>query len=102
MMKEALLRGELSRIGDLLEYGWKFKKEMAAGISNPVIDNIYDEARKVGATGGKISGAGGGGFMTFFCPGNTRYCVSDKLREMGGEVYPIKFSKSGLTTWTIK
>ncbi|MEM8886473.1 MAG: dehydrogenase [Bacteroidota bacterium] len=102
MMKEALLRGELSRIGDLLEYGWKFKKEMAAGISNPVIDKIYDEARKVGATGGKISGAGGGGFMTFFCPGNTRYCVSDKLREMGGDVYPIKFSKSGLTTWTIK
>ena len=102
MMKEALLKGDLKRIGDLLDYGWKFKKELAAGISNPIIDEIYEEARKVGATGGKLSGAGGGGFMTFFCPGNTRYCVAKKLKEFGGEVHDVKFSKLGVNSWTIK
>lgn len=102
MMKEALLRGELKRIGDLLDYGWQFKKNLAEGISNPVIDDIYEEARKVGATGGKLSGAGGGGFMTFFCPGNTRYAVSEKLASYGGEVYSVHFSKLGVTTWTVK
>ncbi|MEZ4774411.1 MAG: dehydrogenase [Bacteroidia bacterium] len=102
MMKEALLRGELKRIGDLLDYGWQFKKNLAEGISNPVIDDIYEQARKMGATGGKLSGAGGGGFMTFFCPGNTRYAVSEKLASYGGEVYSVHFSKLGVTTWTVK
>lgn len=102
MMKEALLRGELKRLGDLLDYGWKFKKELAAGITNPVIDELYDEARKMGATGGKISGAGGGGFMTFFCPGNTRYAVIRRLQEFGGEVRDVKFSSLGVTSWTLK
>ncbi|MDX2246607.1 MAG: dehydrogenase [Bacteroidia bacterium] len=102
MMKEALLRGELKRIGDLLDYGWQFKKNLAEGITNPVIDEIYEEARKAGATGGKLSGAGGGGFMTFFCPGNTRYAVAKKLASYGGEVHSVNFSKLGLTSWTIK
>ncbi len=102
LMKEALLRGEIDRIGDLLDYGWKFKKDLAAGISNPVIDEIYTEARKMGATGGKLSGAGGGGFMTFYCPGNTRYKVIDKLKSFGGEVHDVKFSPLGVTSWTIK
>lgn len=101
-MKEALLKGELNKIGDLLDYGWKFKKNLAAGITNPVIDEIYEEVRKAGATGGKLSGAGGGGFMTFFCPGNTRYAVAERLKEYGGEVYSVNFSKLGVSTWTIK
>ncbi|MEZ4826299.1 MAG: dehydrogenase [Bacteroidia bacterium] len=102
MMKEALLKGELNRIGDLLDYGWQYKKNLAEGITNPVIDEIYEEARKMGASGGKLSGAGGGGFMTFFCPGNTRYPVAAKLASYGGEVYNVHFSKLGLTTWTVK
>jgi D-glycero-alpha-D-manno-heptose-7-phosphate kinase len=72
LMKESILKGELDRIGELLDFGWKFKKNMAAGITNPLIDDIYDTAIKNGATGGKVSGAGGGGFMFFYCPGNTR------------------------------
>lgn len=102
LMKEALLRGEVDRIGDLLDFGWQHKKQLAAGISNPVIDEIYEEARKLGATGGKLSGAGGGGFMTFYCPGNTRYAVVEKLKSFGGEVHDVKFSPLGLTSWTIK
>ena len=54
---------------------------------------------KAGATGGKISGAGGGGFMTFYCPGNTRYKVIEVLNTFGGEVHNLEFSKYGLTSW---
>ena len=76
MMKEALLTGQFDKLGDILDFGWHYKKQMANGISNPVIDDIYATARKAGATGGKISGAGGGGYMIFYCPKNTRYNVN--------------------------
>src|SRR5580692_1955642 len=68
MMKEALLKGRLHEIGEVLDFGFLQKRQMAEGISNAHIDNIYEQAKKAGATGGKISGAGGGGFMTFYCP----------------------------------
>ena len=55
---------------------------------------------EAGALGGKISGAGGGGFMTFYCPGTSRYRVIDRLLTFGGEVRPFSFSQQGLTTWT--
>lgn len=102
MMKEAILKGELSRIGDILDYGWKNKKATASGVTNDIIDNIYSSAMKAGATGGKISGAGGGGFMTFYCPGNTRYKVIEVLNTFGGEVHNIEFSNYGLTSWEAK
>lgn len=85
MMKEAILKGELNRIGDILDYGWKNKKATAVGVSSDNIDEIYEAAMKSGATGGKISGAGGGGFMTFYCPGNTRYKVINALKKFGGK-----------------
>jgi D-glycero-alpha-D-manno-heptose-7-phosphate kinase len=100
-MKEALLKGRLHEIGEILEFGFRQKKEMAEGISNNLIDEIYDAARKAGATGGKISGAGGGGFMTFYCPGITKYSVINALSRFGGQVHPYQFTKHGLTTWTI-
>lgn len=65
MMKEALLMGKVDDIGKILDFGFQHKKQMAKGISNPLIDELYETALKAGATGGKISGAGGGGFMTF-------------------------------------
>src|SRR5439155_17822717 len=64
-MKEALLRGNINAIGEILDYGFQQKKQMAEGISNQLIEEIYDAAKKAGSTGGKISGAGGGGFMFF-------------------------------------
>src|SRR5438045_6257308 len=100
MMKEALLRGKIHDFGAILDYGYQQKKKMADGISNPLMEEIYDAARKAGATGGKISGAGGGGFMIFYCPLNTRYKVMETLNTFGGQVKPYQFTKSGLTTWT--
>jgi len=101
MMKEALLRGELDKIGEILDFGWKNKKKMADGISNPFIDEIYETAIKNGATGGKISGAGGGGFIFFYCPGNSRSDVIDSLKRFGGQTKRYEFTTKGLSTWTI-
>ncbi len=100
-MKEALLRGELSKIGEILHFGWHNKKQMAASISNPLIDSIYTAAIENGATGGKISGAGGGGFMFFYCPAVTKIKVAGAIEQLGGRVQPFKFTQQGLTTWKI-
>ncbi|MGZ3846167.1 MAG: GHMP family kinase ATP-binding protein, partial [Flavisolibacter sp.] len=62
MLKEALLKGRLHEFGEILDYGYQQKKKMAEGISNPLMEEIYETAKAAGATGGKISGAGGGGF----------------------------------------
>ena len=101
MMKEALLRGELDKIGEILDFGWKFKKNMANGITNPVLDEIYETAVRSGATGGKVSGAGGGGFMFFYCPGNTRPSVVEALKKFGGQTKRYEFTQKGLRSWTI-
>jgi len=100
-MKEAILTGKLDTIGDILNYGWQNKKNMAKGITNKAIDTIYETAMKHGAKGGKISGAGGGGFMFFYCPGNTRIDVIEALNKLGGGFNRYEFTTSGLTTWTI-
>lgn len=100
-MKEAVLMGELDKIGEILDFGWKFKKNLAEGVSNPFIDEIYDTAIENGATGGKISGAGGGGFMFFYCPGNTRSQVIESLKKFGGQTKRYEFTSKGLSTWTI-
>ncbi len=101
MMKEALLKGNLDEIGRILDFGWKFKKQMASGITNPELDKIYETAIINGATGGKISGAGGGGYMFFYCPGNTRYQVIDSLAQYGGYAERYEFTSGGLTTWVL-
>lgn len=100
MMKEALLKGEIDEIGRILDFGFQHKKQMASGISNPLIDAIYEAALQAGATGGKISGAGGGGFMTFYCPGTTRYAVIQALARFGGQFHPYRFVEQGLFTWS--
>lgn len=96
-MKEALLMGELDRIGEILDFGWEFKKQMASGITSPWLDSIYTTAKLAGASGGKISGAGGGGFMFFYCPGNTRDSVIKALETFGGSAKRYEFTKKGLT-----
>ena len=99
MMKEALLKGKLHEFGEILDFGFQQKRKMAHNISNSRIEEIYEAAKKAGATGGKISGAGGGGFMIFYCPGNTRHAVIEELNKFGGEVKNYTFTKFGLTTW---
>jgi D-glycero-alpha-D-manno-heptose-7-phosphate kinase len=99
LMKEALLKGDLNEVGAILDNGFQQKRKMAEGISNPLLEEIYDTAKKAGATGGKISGAGGGGFMIFYCPGNTKYNVAESLQQFGGKVGSYHFVNQGLKTW---
>ncbi len=101
MMKEALLKGRLHEFGQILDFGFQQKRKMAHNISNNSIEEMYTAAKAAGATGGKISGAGGGGFMIFYCPGNTNYAVKEALLKFGGEVKKYSFAKYGLTSWTI-
>ncbi len=100
MMKEALLKGKLNSIGDILDYGFKQKRKIASNISNLLIENIYEAAINAGATGGKISGAGGGGFMIFYCPKTTRYNVIKNLLQFEGQVQKYRFTNDGLNSWT--
>jgi len=101
-MKEALLKGELAKIGEILDYGWQQKKQMAANISNNNIDTLYNKVLSAGANGGKMSGAGGGGFMFFYCPGNSRHKVIKMLEQNGGQVKRYEFVTTGLQTWKIE
>ncbi len=100
-MKEALLRGKVNDIGAILDYGFVQKRNMAAKISNIDIEKIYAAAKNAGASGGKISGAGGGGFMIFYCPANTKYAVVNVLNNFGGHLKKYSFTKYGLTTWSV-
>jgi len=101
MMKEAILKGEFNKIGDILDFGWKHKKATSSSISNTQIEKIYDIAKKAGATGGKISGAGGGGFFLFFCPDDTRYGVKKALALLNGNMQDFQFTQNGLMTWSV-
>jgi D-glycero-alpha-D-manno-heptose-7-phosphate kinase len=100
-MKEAMLKGKLHEVGEILDFGFQQKRLMAEGISNNLMDEIYETAKRAGATGGKISGAGGGGFMIFYCPDVTKYAVKDALIPFGGICRDYQFTNHGLTTWTI-
>jgi D-glycero-alpha-D-manno-heptose-7-phosphate kinase len=101
LMKEALLKGRVNEIGEILDFGFKQKQQMADGISNSLIEDIYETAKKAGASGGKISGAGGGGFMTFYCPANKKYGVISALEKFGGYHKNYLFTEYGLTRWSI-
>ena len=101
LMKEALLKGRLHEIGEVLDFGFQQKRRMADGISNSLMEEIYEAAKHAGATGGKISGAGGGGFMIFYCPGISKYKVINALARFGGYCKPYQFVDHGLTTWSI-
>lgn len=102
MMKEALLKNDLDEIGNILNIGWEYKKQMAKGITTQLFEDVYASALKAGAIGGKISGAGGGGYIFFYCPQNTRYNVIEALNKFGGKVRRFEFTLSGLKTWKIE
>lgn len=98
-MKRLLLKGEFRAFGEALHEAWAAKKRMSGKISNPHIDRIYDAARAAGALGGKISGAGGGGFMFFFTDFDRRHRVIEALAAEGAEVVHFGFTDAGLQTW---
>ncbi len=100
-MRYALLKGDLQKFGELLHIGWEEKKKVSPMISNPYIDHLYAIARKNGAVGGKITGAGGGGFMLLFCESNKEHIVIDKLEKMGAKSFSFTFDWEGLQTWEV-
>ncbi|MEW6108508.1 MAG: dehydrogenase [Nitrospirota bacterium] len=101
-MKESLLRGRLCDIGALLHQSWVSKKEMADEISNPLVDEIYNAAIQHGALGGKISGAGGGGYMMFYVNNSSLYSVIKMLNQYGGLVERVNFYDKGVISWKTK
>jgi D-glycero-alpha-D-manno-heptose-7-phosphate kinase len=101
-MKKSLLVDNLDDFGALLHDAWLSKRQMAAQISNAQIDELYEAARKAGALGGKISGAGGGGYMFFFCPNNTKYGVAEALEKLGAQVVDFGFDLEGMQTWCVR
>lgn len=100
-MKNALLQGYVDRVGELLNQGWMHKKKFARQITNPGIDRMYDTALKTGAIGGKLLGAGGGGYLLFLCEFDKKHILAKKLEEMGGQVIDFGFDLKGLQTWTV-
>lgn len=77
-----LENGNPHAIGELLHTGWELKKQMASKVSNPELDEMYSTARKAGAIGGKISGAGGGGFLLLYCPQDKQESVRSALSRL--------------------
>ena len=98
-MKSALLRGELREFGELLGEAWKQKKRMSPLISNPRIEELYELAVRNGALGGKVTGAGGGGYILFYCDFAQKHRVISALELAGASVLEFSFDSKGLTTW---
>jgi len=76
-LKKTLENNDLTEFGNILHQGWLYKQKLASKITNPVINDYYEKARKAGAIGGKILGSGGGGFLLFYCEEKNQ----DKVRE---------------------
>lgn len=101
VMKECLLRGDFAGLVDSMRLGWENKKRSAKTVSNPHIDAIYDAAINAGALAGKVSGAGGGGFMLFFVPTEKRMDVVRALNKFEGQVSNCHFTKHGTQAWRV-
>lgn len=101
LMKEGLLRGDFEAVCKSLRQAWSAKCKMAAQITNEHIDMIYDKAMASGARAGKISGAGGGGFIMFIVDPVRRMDVINTLSKFGGQILPCNFSQRGAEYWHV-
>lgn len=98
-MKECLLKGDFDGIVDSMRQGWESKKRSAKTVSNLHIEKIHGAALSAGARAGKVSGAGGGGFMMFFVPPDKRMDVIRTLENFEGQVSNCHFTKYGTQAW---
>jgi len=96
------MRHKLDDFGDLLHSAWEAKRRVSTKISNPQIDEMYAEARKHGALGGKITGAGGGGFILFYCQFENKLRVAQALQALGAIPKEFAFEAHGLQTWRVQ
>jgi D-glycero-alpha-D-manno-heptose-7-phosphate kinase len=101
-MKTALLTGDIQAMARILDDSWKAKKTTALGISTERIDQLCDVAAANGALAGKVSGAGGGGFMMFIVHPEDRLALVDALNTAGGTALPVKFTERGCESWQVR
>lgn len=101
-LKRALLQNRLMDFGGLLHEAWEQKKRLDPGISTSHIDELYAAARACGALGGKVLGAGGGGYLLVYCPFDKKRAIATELERHGGKVYPIGFSPVGVQSWAVR
>ena len=101
-MKECLLKGDFDGIVESMRKTWENKKRSAISVSNPHIDKIYNSAISAGALAGKVSGAGGGGFMMFFVPPEKRMDLIRELKKFDGQVSNCHFTKHGSQAWKVR
>jgi D-glycero-alpha-D-manno-heptose-7-phosphate kinase len=101
MMKESLLKGDFDSLVSCLRAGWEHKKNTSSIVSSALLDSIYTTALNAGALAGKISGAGGGGFMLFFTPVEKRMSVVAALKRFDGQVSNCHFTDEGAQAWSM-
>ena len=94
--KDALERGDLQEFGEILHQSWLIKRELSDNVATPFIDKCYATALENGAVGGKISGAGGGGFMLFYCPEKRQTDVTEALENLGLQRQGFNFDTEGV------
>jgi D-glycero-alpha-D-manno-heptose-7-phosphate kinase len=95
-MRDALLRGDLADFADGLHEGWRQKRRLASGIATPRLDELYAVGRRAGAAGGKVLGAGGGGYLLFAIPPGARARVADALEAAGAPCAQVEFDFRGV------
>ena len=100
-MKFALLKGDMAEFGRILGQAWEDKKKMAGAITNPVIQEAFDAAMAAGAVAGKVSGAGGGGFIMLMVPPTRKMAVVRALEGLPGKVVPFQFTERGAHAWRV-
>jgi D-glycero-alpha-D-manno-heptose-7-phosphate kinase len=100
-MKAALLKGRFDFFVESMRRGWDSKKRTAESVSNASVDAIYEQAVKSGAQAGKVSGAGGGGFMMFFVDPARRPLVARAVEELGAQYRGFHFTDGGSQAWKI-
>lgn len=100
-MKLAILKGDINGFADILRQAWENKKKMANNITNPIIQQAMDVAMNAGAKAGKVSGAGGGGFIMFVVEPTRKKELEDALKKLNGFVMPFQFSDGGAHGWKI-
>ena len=98
-MRKTLLNGELETFGHLLSEAWTLKKQFSSRITDPAINRMYEAALASGALGGKLLGAGGGGFRLLYCDYTKKDLVAKTMEKMGGQVVPFRFDGTGLRVW---
>ena len=101
-MKSKLLKGQMDNFGELLGKAWETKKKFSSKITNKLLDGIYDYGIKHGALGGKLLGAGSGGFFLFYVPTYSKVKLMNALTKKGLQMETITFDSAGLRRWITK